>query len=485
VTERTLTAASVQTEPPRPVGRRSRLTLPIILTCQLMIILDVTVMNVALPRIQASLHFSSTGLAWVINAYTLVFGGMLLLGGRAGDLLGRRRMFAGGVALFTVASLAGGFAPSAGWLLAARIAQGLGAAAAGPNTLAMITSAFPEPRERIRALAIFSSMASSGFAIGLIVGGLLTDALSWRWVMFINVPFGLAITLLARRHLPATERRSGAGGPARLDLAGAFTATGGVGGLVYAFIRAATAGWGDRTALTALAGGLVLISAFLLIETRTREPLLPLRLFADRNRAMAYLNFFLGPMAIFGMFFFLTQFMQVVMELGPLATGFAFLPMAVAMFTTTRFIPALLPRIGPRLMAVSGTLMMIAGLVLLTRLTGTSGYAAGLLPPMVLIGTGIGLAFAPLNVLIMSTVAQRDAGAAGGVLQTMQQVGGSLGLAVLVTVFGGAARHAAAHGASAQHALVTGMTHAFVVSTICALCSLVVATTFRRPASIG
>jgi EmrB/QacA subfamily drug resistance transporter len=445
-----------------------------------MIILDVTVMNVALPRIQAGLHFSPTGLSWVINAYTLVFGGMLLLGGRAGDLLGRRRMFVGGVALFTVASLAGGLAPSAGWLLAARVVQGLGGAAAAPSTLALITTTFTEPRERVRALAIFSGISSGGFSIGLIVGGLITDALSWRWVMFINVPFGLAVMLLAPRHLPEPERR-----PARLDLPGAIAATGGVAALVYAFIRAAAAGWSDRVALATLAAGLVLIAVFVLVELRAREPLMPLRLFADRNRAMAYLNFFIGPMAMFGMFFFLTQFLQVVMELGPLATGFAFMPMAVAMFTVTRFIPRLLPRCGPRGMAVTGTALMIAGLVWLTQVTEASAYASGLLAPMVLMGVGVGLAFSPLNVLVMSTVAPEDAGAAGGVLQTMQQVGASLGLAVLVTVFGSAARHAAAHGASAEHALVSGMTRAFVASTIFALLTLAVATTFRRPTATG
>lgn len=483
MTERTtIPAPSPRTGLARPAERRSPLALPLIVTCQLMIMLDITVMNVALPRIQASLHFSPTDLSWVINAYTLVFGGMLLLGGRAGDLLGRRRMFVGGIALFTVASLAGGLATSPAWLLAARVVQGLGGAAAAPSTLAMITSTFTEPRERVRALAIFSGVASGGFSIGLIVGGLITDALSWRWVMFINVPVGLAVTALAPRLLPDPERR-----PARLDLPGAITATGGVAGLVYAFIRAAATGWSDRIVLIALAAGLALIAAFLLIELRAREPLMPLRLFADRNRSMAYLNFFIGPMAMFGMFFFLTQFLQDVMDLGPLATGFAFMPMAAAMFTMTRFIPRLLSRAGPRLMAVTGTVLMIAGLGWLTQVTETSSYAAGLLAPMLLMGVGVGLAFSPLNVLVMSTVAPEDAGAAGGVLQTMQQVGASLGLAVLVTVFGAAARHATAQGAPAQHVLVTGMTHAFVASTIFALATLAVAVTFRRPpaATIG
>jgi EmrB/QacA subfamily drug resistance transporter len=440
-----------------------------------MIVLDITVMNVALPRIQADLDFSPTGLSWVMNAYTLVFGGLLLLGGRAGDLLGRRRMFIGGVALFTAASLVGGFATSAGWLIAARVAQGVGGAAAGPNTLALITSTFTEARERVRALAVFSGVASGGFAIGLIVGGLLTDALSWRWVMFINVPFGLAVVLLAPRHISEPERR-----PARLDLPGAVTGTAGVAGLVYAFIRAADQGWGEQATLTTLAAGLALIAAFLVIELRAREPLMPFRLFADRTRALSYLNFFLGPMAMISMFFFLTQFLQEVLDLDPLATGFAFLPMAVAVFTMTRFIPRLLPRFGPRRMAVTGTTLMIAGLAWLTQLSELSDYASALLGPMLLMGVGVGLAFSPLNVLIMSTVEPQDAGAAGGVLQTMQQVGSTLGLAVLVTVFGTAARNSAADGATAHHILVTGMTTAFVASTIIALCTLAVATTFKK-----
>jgi EmrB/QacA subfamily drug resistance transporter len=458
------------------IARPSRLALPVLVTCQLMLILDVTVMNVATPRIRADLDFSPTGLSWVINSYTLVFGGLLLLGGRAGDLLGRRRMLVAGVTLFTVASLAGGFATSAGWLLAARIAQGVGGALAGPNTLALITTTFTEPRERIRALALFSGVASGGVAIGLIVGGVLTDAISWRWVMFINVPFGLAVLALATRHLPSSERR-----PGRLDLPGAVTATGAVAGLVYAFINAASDGWRDTATLTALICGLVLLAAFVAIEVRAAEPLMPLRLFADRNRAKAYLNFFLGMMAMMGVFFFLSQYLQDVLHYGPLATGFAFLPMAVMMFTVTRAIPRLLPRLGPRRVAVSGSVLTIASLVWFTQLTETSSYATALFGPMVVMGLGIGLAFSPLNVLIMSTVTARDAGAAGGVLQTMQQVGASLGLAVLVTVFGSAARHAAADGAGSAAAVqVTGMTTAFVVAAVIAACTLAVAATFTR-----
>nr|WP_264081622.1 MFS transporter [Gandjariella thermophila] len=461
---------------PRP----HRLALPVLVTCQLMLILDATVMNVALPRIQADLHFSPTGLSWVLNAYTLVFGGLLLLGGRAGDIVGRRRMFIAGTAVFTLASLAGGLATSATWLLLSRVAQGLGAAAAGPSTLALISTTFTDPRERVRALAIFSGVASGGFAIGLVVGGLLTELLSWRWVMFINVPFGAAVTLLAGRFVARPERN-----PARLDLPGAVTATAGVAALVYAFIHAATFGWGDRATLLALAGGVVLLVAFLLIEARSPEPLMPLRLFADRNRASAYLNFFLGPMAMMSMFFFLTQFLQEISGFGPLTTGFAFLPMAAALFTMTRLIPTLLPRFGPKPLAVTGTLLIIAGLGWLTRLSPATSYLPGLLGPMLMMGVGIGLAFSPLNVLVMSSVRAQDAGAAGGVLQTMQQVGATLGLAVLVTIFGTATRHAArGAGVTAQHVLVTGMTEAFTGAVVFACCSLAVALTFRRPASI-
>jgi EmrB/QacA subfamily drug resistance transporter len=437
-----------------------------------MIILDATVMNVALPRIQSDLLFSATALSWVINIYTLVFGGLLLLGGRAGDLFGRRRVFIAGLSLFTLASLAGGFAESSTWLLVARVLQGLGAAAAGPSTLALLTTTFTEPKARLRALALFSAMSSAGFAVGLILGGLLTELLSWRWVLFINVPFGVAAVGLAARYLGEPQRH-----PARLDLPGAVTATGGVAGVVYGFIRAASDGWGDTTTLIALAAGIALLVAFLAIEVRTEEPLLPLRVFADRNRAAAYVNFFLGPMAGMSMFFFLSQYLQEVRGYGALATGFAFLPMAVLVFGTSRLMPRLLPRFGPKPVALIGTTMMIAGLVLLTQLSAGSGYFPLLLVPMLLMGLGMGLAFSPLNVIIMSTVPPRDAGVAGGVLQTMQQIGATLGLAILVTIFGTATRHATG---SPHEVLVTGMTDAFIASSVIAALTFVVALTFRR-----
>lgn len=442
-------------------SRRTRggLVLAIVVTCQLMLILDATVMNVALPRIQADLHFSPSGLAWVMSAYTLTFGGLLLLGGRAGDLFGRRRMFVAGVTLFTLASLAGGFATSSAWLLVARILQGAGAAAAGPSTIALITTTFTRPRERIRALALLSAVASAGFAIGLILGGLLTQLGSWRWVLFINVPFGAAAAILAPRFVPEPPRH-----PGRLDLPGTATATAGMAALVYAFLNAASTQWSDRRTLVALAVGLVSLAAFLSIEARSHQPLVPLRLFADRDRAVGYANFFLAPAAMMSMFFFLTQFLQRVHGYGALSTGFAFMPMAVGMFALTRLVARLLPRFGPRALGVTGAVLMTAGLVWLTRLTAATGYLPGVFGPMLLMGVGGGIGLVPLNAVILSSVAPRDAGAASGVLQAMQQTGSSLGLAVLVTVFGTVSRHTS-HGAGlAQHALVSGMTAAFAVA---------------------
>ncbi|HEV7977858.1 MFS transporter [Amycolatopsis sp.] len=472
MTERTLPAPPVPVAA-SPARLRPRVILALVLTCQLMLILDATVMNVALPKIEADLGFSSTGLAWVMNAYSLAFGGLLLLGGRAGDLFGRRRMFVLGTAVFTIASLAGGFADSSTLLVVARVAQGVGAAMAGPSTLALIATTFTEPRARVRALALFSAMSSGGFAIGLILGGLLTEWLSWRAVLFINVPFGAAIVALAPRFIPDPPRKR-----AQLDLPGAFTGTAGVAALVYTFIRAAGSGWSDTITLVTLAGGLLFLAAFVTIEQRARQPLVPLRLFADRDRAAAYVNFFFGPMAMMSMFFFLTQFLQEIRHFAALETGLAFLPMAVALFSMSRVVPKLLGRFGTKPIAVTGTTSMVLGLGWLTQLAPDSTYLSSLLVPMVLMGLGGGLAFSPLNIIIMSTVPAEEAGAAGGVLQTLQQVGATLGLAILVTVFGTTVRNTT--GTSPDAVMVDGMTAAFVTSTIIAALTFAVALTFRK-----
>ncbi|BCK53763.1 MFS transporter [Nocardia wallacei] len=469
MTSPALTQAAAPRADTRPA--RPGIVLVTLLTCQLMIILDVTVMNVALPSIRTDLRFSATGLSWVMNAYTLVFGGLLLLGGRAGDLFGRRRLFVAGATLFTLASLAGGLAPSAGWLLAARVVQGIGGAMAGPSTLALLTTTFTEPKARMRVLALFSGMSSAGFAIGLMLGGLLTEWLGWRSVLFINVPFGSAVVALALRWLPHAARQ-----PARLDLPGAVTATAGIAALVYGFINAAAHGWGAAATGVSLAAGVLLVAVFLAVEVKAPQPLLPLHLFADRNRAVAYTNMFLGPMAGMSMFFFLTQYLQEVRGMSSLATGLAFLPTAALMFTMIRLIPRLLPRFGPKRVTVTGTISMIAGLALLTRLSTGTGYFPLLFVAMVLMGCGIGLAFSPLNVIIMSNVAPSAAGAAGGALQTVQQTGGTLGLAILVTVFGTASRGATG---SAHQALVDGITAAFGGAVVIAVLAFLVALAFR------
>lgn len=456
--------------PVRPVAARPGLALALILTCQLMLMLDATVMNVALPRIRADLGFTPANLSWVMNAYTLVFGGLLLLGGRMGDLFGRRRMFLTGIAVFTAASLAGGIADSAGLLITARIVQGAGAALAGPSTIALITSTITEPRAKIRALSLFSAMSSAGFAIGLILGGLLTEWLTWRSVMFINVPLGLAVLAFGARYITEPARH-----PARLDLVGAALATVGVASLVFGFIQAAEKGWGTSSALWPLVGGGVLVVAFVVSQTRVANPMLPLRLFADRNRAAAYANFFLGPLSMMSAFFFMTQFLQEVSHYRALTTGFAFLPMAAGIFGMSRLVPRLLPRLGPKPLAATGTLMMAVGMWWMSQLSADSSYVPAILGPMIMMGVGGGMAFAPLNVLIMGTVPPADAGAAGGALQTMQQLGSTLGLALLVTIAGSAAR-----GTTGTEAIVTSATAAFTASSVIVLLTFLVALTFRR-----
>lgn len=432
--------------------------------------LDATVMNVALPRIRADLGFTPAGLSWVMNAYTLVFGGLLLLGGRLGDLFGRRRMFLTGIAVFTAASLAGGLADSAGLLIAARIVQGLGAAMAGPSTIALITSTFTEQRARVRALSLFSAMSSSGFAIGLILGGLLTEWLTWRSVMFINVPLGVVVLAFGAQYIAEPPRH-----PARLDLVGAGLATTGVASVVFGFIQAAEKGWGSAAAMWPLVVGGVLVVAFVVSQTRVANPMLPLRLFADRNRAAAYVNFFLGPLSMMSAFFFMTQFLQEVSGYRALTTGFAFLPMAVGIFVLSRLVPRLLPLVGPKPLALTGSLLMAAGMWWLSDVSATSSYVPAILGPMVLLGIGGGMAFSPLNVLIMGNVPPADAGAAGGVLQTMQQIGSTLGLALLVTIAGSASR-----GSVGTDAVITGATAAFAASAGIVLLSFLVALTFRK-----
>jgi len=457
------------------------------LGAQLMIILDLTVVNIALPHIQTGLHFSTTSLAWVLNGYTLTFGGLLLLGGRAGDILGRRRVFLAGIAIFTLASLVGGLAPSAGVLLAARAVQGVGGALASPAVLALVVSSFSEGGERTRALAIYAAVVTGGSSLGLVLGGVITQWLDWRWVLFINVPIGIAVLVATPLFVTETPRQSG-----RFDLAGAVTSTAGVAALVYAFIRIAGDGWGDRLGLAAFGVAAVLLAAFLVIETHAPQPITPLRLFADVSRSGSFAARLLLVGGMLGLFFFLTQFLQDVLGFSALRAGLAFLPMTVLLFAVSRLMPRLMPVVGPKRLLIAGMLPVVGGMVWLTQVSPATGYWTGIFVPMVLLGAGMGVVFVPLTTASLAGVRPEDSGAASSMVNVMQQLGGSLGLAVLVAVYGTAHRSALAHpiaGLSAaafgRHALAHGMAEAFTIAAVFDVAALLLLAVFIRGQGIG
>jgi len=420
-------------------GIHPGIALAVIAGAQLMVVLDATIVNIALPHIQSALHFSTTGLSWVLNAYTLTFGGLLLLGGRAGDILGRRRVFITGILLFSLASLLGGLATSSGWLLACRALQGVGGAIASPTALALITTNFEEGPARNRAFGVFAAVSGSGAAVGLLLGGMLTSWLSWRWVLFVNVPIGIVIALLAPLYITESERQ-----PGRFDVAGALTSTAGMTALVYGFIRAAQEGWSDSVTIAAFVAAVVLLSAFLLIESRTRQPITPLHMFRNRNRAGSYAIMLGVAAGLFGMFFFLTLFVQEVLGYSPLKAGLAFLPVSGVIIVVAQVVARLLPAVGPKRFMVAGSVFATGGLYWLSRITATSGYLDGLLGPMLLFSLGLGCLFVPLTLTAVSGVSRQESGAASSLLNATQQVGSSLGLSILVTVFGTASRNEAA-----------------------------------------
>jgi EmrB/QacA subfamily drug resistance transporter len=444
------------------------LVLALILTCQLMVVLDATIVNIALHDIKGALGFSSAGLSWVINAYTLTFGGLLLLGARAGDILGRRRVFLGGIALFTLASLAGGFAANPAELLAARAVQGVGGALASPSALALLMVMFPNARERTRAIGLYTAVSIGGSAVGLIAGGMLSEWASWRWVLFVNVPIGVVLVVLARAVLPETDRQ-----PGRFDLAGALTSTIGMTALVYGFVNAASDGWSDARTIGSFTVGAVLLAAFVLTELRAESPITPLRLFANRNRSSSYIARLLLVAGMMGMFFFLTQFLRGVLGYSDLKTGFAFVPLTAIVFIASQLSARyLVDLIGAHRLMIVGITFSTSGMLWLTQLGEHSGYLS-LVGPLLVFGLGNGLAFVPLTTAALDGVDPRDAGAASGLVNVMQQVGGSLGLAVLVTVFGSASKSAAADlppglskAEAARHVFVTAADRSFWTATI-------------------
>jgi EmrB/QacA subfamily drug resistance transporter len=447
-----------------------------------MVVLDATIVNVALHDIKNSLGFSSASLSWVVNAYTLTFGGLLLLGARVGDILGRRRVFLGGIALFSLASLVGGFAQNPGELLAARAVQGVGGALASPSALALLMTMFPEARARTRAIGLYTAVSIGGAAVGLIAGGMLSEWASWRWVLFVNVPIGLAVLILARATLPETDRQ-----PGRFDLAGALTSTIGMGALVYGFVNAASEGWRDARTIGSFAAGLLLLGAFVVTELRAEAPITPLRLFADRNRSTAYVARLLMVAGMMGMFFFLTQFLRGVLGYSDLVTGFAFVPLTAVVFIASQLSArVLVERVGAHRLMIIGITFSTTGMLWLTQLGEHSGYLS-LVGPLLVFGTGNGLAFVPLTTAALEGVDPHDAGAASGLVNVMQQVGGALGLAVLVTVFGSASKSAAAdlpsglsRAEAARHVFVSAADKAFWTAAAFLLGTLVLVSFVMR-----
>ena len=501
VREVSTAAASVTASPSTgsAAPRRLGLALAVIATAQLMVVLDATIVNVALPHIQAALGFSGTDLEWVVNAYALAFGGLLLLGGRSGDLLGRRRVFIAGILLFSLASLVGGFATSQEWLLTARVLQGVGGAFAAPTALSLIAVTFPEGPPRNRAMGVYAAMSVAGGAVGLIAGGLLVQYLTWRWVFFVNVPIGLAVAFLAPRVLGESERRRG-----QFDLPGAITGSLGLAALVYGLSSAATSPngvshWGDTKVIASLVAAVVLLVAFGIIEVRSRSALMPIRVLRSRDRSGAYLISLCIGTALFGMFFFLTLFVQNVWGYSALKTGVSYLPMVAMIMVASGLASQLVNRIGARPLMIAGSVLATGGMFWLSRVTEHSTYTGGLLGPMMLTATGMGLIFVPLSLVSLTKVANNDTGVASSLLNVGQQVGGALGLAILGTVAwsavanslhsqaaaaAAAAKHAAVHLSAAQqaalqkaatnHALAHGFSQGYVVSAGIMLLGLII-----------
>jgi len=403
--------------------------LAIILTSYFMILLDNSVIFTGLPSIRAGLGLSATELSWVQDAYTLVFGGLLLLGARAGDLIGRRRLFVAGLAVFTLASFLVGAAQTGWWLIAARALQGIGAAIVAPTSLSLLTANFPEGRERTRAVAWYGATAGIGASLGLVVGGACAHWISWRAGFFINLPVGVAMMVAAVRYLGETERRTG-----RFDSVGALSATLGVGAIVFGIVNSADAGWGSPVTVAALLAGVVLLVVLVANEWRVEQPIMPLRLFRNRERSGAYAARMLFLGAMIGFFYFTTQYMQGVLGFTPLEAGLGFFPMTVVNFVVAIAVPRLTRRFGNAMLLAAGLAVTLAGMAWLSRLGAGDPYLTSVALPMILIGAGQGLAFAPLTAAGISGVSVADAGAASGLVNTFHQLGSALGLGILIAV---------------------------------------------------
>src|SRR5215207_597027 len=465
-------------------ARRRTLTLILCCLAQFMVVLDVSIVNVALPSISSDLGFAPANLAWVVNAYTLAFAGFLLLGGRAADLLGRREVFAGGLTLFALASLAGGLAQSELTLVGARAAQGLGGAVVAPATLSILTTGFPEGHERNRALGLWGAMGAVGGASGALLGGVLTESLNWRWILIINVPIGLLGALAALRVVHAGRRDHGA--TRNFDLAGALTVTIGLVVLTYGIVQTDEHGWGSARTLLTLAVGATLLAVFLLVEGRlAARPLVPLRIFASRALSGANVVVFCLGGSVFAMWYFVSLYLQQVLGYSPIEAGVAFLPMPITIAACTQAATRLTSRIGPGPVLAAGMGSIAAGMLLFARIAPDGGYLSDVLGPALLCSAGIGFSFVPVTIAATNGVARTEAGLASGLVNTSRQMGGSVGLALLATV--ATQRTAGLAGdAPRLEALTEGFQRAFAFGAAIALCGALVSAfviTSRAPRS--
>jgi EmrB/QacA subfamily drug resistance transporter len=438
-----------------------RFAIPLVCAAQLMATLDVTIVNLALPALQRDVQLSHAELAWVIDAYTLAYAGLLLVGGRLGDLIGHRRTLMIGIAVFTLASLLGGLADHAGVLLAARAAQGIGAALATPTTLSLITTLTAPGRVRAKAMVAYGAMAGLGITLGLVLGGVLTEIASWRWVFLVNVPIGLLVLTTARRVLPEST-----GVRRRIDLLGAVVGTAGLTAIVYGVIRAGTDGWGGRRSIIALAAGGLLLVAFGLIERRVAEPTLPLNLVRHRVRLGAYLVAGLLFACLYPSFFFLSRALQDVLGYGPIEAGLRFLPIGVGVLVFAIAARRLLQVAAPRNLVLAGTAATALAAFGLVKLTPDSSYVGLILPCLVGLGAGVGTTFVANAAAAMTTVDESDSGVASGLLSTFQAVGGTIGIAALAAV---------ASAMTRDDALLTGFAPGFAIAGALAGLAFVIA----------
>ncbi|MFF8901075.1 DHA2 family efflux MFS transporter permease subunit [Streptomyces lydicus] len=437
--------------------------LAVIGIAQLMVMLDTTIVNIALPWAQRATGMSDADRQWVITAYTLAFGGLLLLGGRIGDLIGRKRAFVIAVAGFTAASAAGGAAPTAAILVGSRAAQGLFAALLIPATLAMLTTTFTEPRERAKAFGVFSSVAAAGGALGLLCGGVITQYLNWRWCLYVNVPIGVLVAVGAWLLLPGLPAQRGV----RIDVPGAVLSSGGMVALVYGFSEAADEGWSSGRVVGLLVAALVLLTAFVALQAKVRDPLLPLRVLAERNRAGGFLTIALAMVGMFGLFLIMTYQLQVVMHYSPARAGLALLPATLAtVLTTTQVTARLMPRVPVRLLVAPGLLLAAAGLFNLGRLTPESPYASTLLPTQILLGAGLGLVMTPCVNIATNKVPPADVGVVSAFVSTSQQIGGSIGTALLNTIATSVTATALASRAPGAAATAEATVHGYAVASL-------------------